>query len=628
MPSFRSNKFHLTRVQATTKDKEEEELFFAAGEATNADDDDDEVADDGKSWPIKPTPPPEPPQQLKPEPPKFVTPPKPVISESRLASDDPSMGVNLDKVVANLDPLLNPTIAKAVPSQTIQGAGIGGVLLTLLTSFFVFGPFSVSSLSTLITALSVGIITAYISITEGAAGDFTRSAGKVTKQLTDTLGENVEGWQVEKEVDKIANALLAPPPSPPEKAMPAPLQKGEETPSNEGKMAEVAEEASEPAPLDISVDYDAAARLAFEASPDAGDDFEEYKEWYYALTSAAVGLKHKKSMAADEAAAAAAEEKARVAAEKKAAEEAEAAAEQMRLEEEIAEMALRTRMRAEEEARAAEKARLQAEEEARAAEKARLQAEEDARWKAEEEAIARARVAAAEEAARRKAEEDASRARAEEELRLREEEEAREMAEAEEARRLADEAAAARKAAEAEEARMMEEQAAAAREAVRLMEEQEALMDDDEVDDEEDSLSDEDWEASVRLANELQGVTPPIEGDVMDAIGDEMLQMEIDDLSAEEEDALGKAAREAVRKYEQEMAMKSSQNEASAPRSSWDEEIVTPPPVVEEEAEETAPPAAEVDYSKMTVVQLKDLLRSKGLKVSGKKAVLIERLME
>mmetsp|Transcript_58197 Transcript_58197/g.70061 ORF Transcript_58197/g.70061 Transcript_58197/m.70061 type:complete len:178 (+) Transcript_58197:406-939(+) len=34
------------------------------------------------------------------------------------------------------------------------------------------------------------------------------------------------------------------------------------------------------------------------------------------------------------------------------------------------------------------------------------------------------------------------------------------------------------------------------------------------------------------------------------------------------------------------------------------------------------------DWSKMTVVQLKVVLRSRGLKVSGKKAVLIERLKE
>ncbi len=33
-----------------------------------------------------------------------------------------------------------------------------------------------------------------------------------------------------------------------------------------------------------------------------------------------------------------------------------------------------------------------------------------------------------------------------------------------------------------------------------------------------------------------------------------------------------------------------------------------------------------VDYSSLTVVQLKDILRRKGLKVSGKKAELIKRM--
>ena len=117
----------------------------------------------------------------------------------------------------------------------------------------------------------------------------------------------------------------------------------------------------------------------------------------------------------------------------------------------------------------------------------------------------------------------------------------------------------------------------------------------------------------------------------MDEIGDEMLQTEINDLSAEEEDALGKAAREAVRKYEEEMAMKSSRKEAV--KSSWDDEMVVTPgeeePIngVSTEEAAAAPAAAPVeDYSKMTVAQLKDVLRSKGLKVSGKKAELVERL--
>ena len=116
----------------------------------------------------------------------------------------------------------------------------------------------------------------------------------------------------------------------------------------------------------------------------------------------------------------------------------------------------------------------------------------------------------------------------------------------------------------------------------------------------------------------------------MDDIGDDLLQMEIDSLTTEEEDALGKAAREAVRKYEEEMAMKKSEKQAV--RSSWDDEMVGTPSMTgafQVEAEDApSGPAATVDYSKMTVAKLKDELRSRGLKVSGKKAELIERLQD
>ena len=46
----------------------------------------------------------------------------------------------------------------------------------------------------------------------------------------------------------------------------------------------------------------------------------------------------------------------------------------------------------------------------------------------------------------------------------------------------------------------------------------------------------------------------------------------------------------------------------------------------EETEEETDEGAEEVDYDSMTVPQLKDALKEKGLPVSGKKAELIERL--
>ena len=56
-------------------------------------------------------------------------------------------------------------------------------------------------------------------------------------------------------------------------------------------------------------------------------------------------------------------------------------------------------------------------------------------------------------------------------------------------------------------------------------------------------------------------------------------------------------------------------------------------PAQEEVVEEAAPaeeeaPSEDVDYSSMTVAELKDLLKAAGKPVSGKKAELIERLQE
>jgi hypothetical protein len=48
------------------------------------------------------------------------------------------------------------------------------------------------------------------------------------------------------------------------------------------------------------------------------------------------------------------------------------------------------------------------------------------------------------------------------------------------------------------------------------------------------------------------------------------------------------------------------------------------PEVVEQVTKESS----NTDYSSMTVAELKDILRSKGLKVGGKKSELIERLEE
>ena len=238
------------------------------------------------------------------------------------------------------------------------------------------------------------------------------------------------------------------------------------------------------------------------------------------------------------------------------------------------------------------------EEEEKAEEEAKAAAEAEAKMKAEEEA-----KAAAEAEAKRKAEE--------EEARLKEEARLAEFARLAEEARIKEEAEQrAAEQARLEEERLLEEQAEAAREAVRLMAEQEALMADDEEDD-DDFIDDEDWEASVLLANELAGIG----GESNEAkMMDELLQTEMGDLSEEEEDALGKAARAAVLKYEREMEERGVAGVIEEEEGEDDDNILTS--------------ATTPDYSSMTVVELKDILRSKGLKVSGKKAELIERLEE
>ncbi len=44
-------------------------------------------------------------------------------------------------------------------------------------------------------ALSIGVITSYVSITEGKAGEFLRGVGKFTKDVTDAAVSQVGEWQ-------------------------------------------------------------------------------------------------------------------------------------------------------------------------------------------------------------------------------------------------------------------------------------------------------------------------------------------------------------------------------------------------------------------------------------------------
>ena len=91
------------------------------------------------------------------------------------------------------------------------------------------------------------------------------------------------------------------------------------------------------------------------------------------------------------------------------------------------------------------------------------------------------------------------------------------------------------------------------------------------------------------------------------------------------------AEKEAATEFEAEDSEPAEEGEPSEQEEESEaeaEEDATVPESVEEDAAEPEAVSDEVDYSSMTVAQLKDLLREAGKTVSGKKAELIERLQE
>ena len=91
------------------------------------------------------------------------------------------------------------------------------------------------------------------------------------------------------------------------------------------------------------------------------------------------------------------------------------------------------------------------------------------------------------------------------------------------------------------------------------------------------------------------------------------------------------AEKEAATEFEAEDSESSEEGESSEQEEESEaeaEEDATVPESVEGDAAEPEAVSDEVDYSSMTVAQLKDLLREAGKTVSGKKAELIERLQE
>ena len=104
-----------------------------------------------------------------------------------------------------------------------------------------------------------------------------------------------------------------------------------------------------------------------------------------------------------------------------------------------------------------------------------------------------------------------------------------------------------------------------------------------------------------------------------------------DGLTLEEIRNQEEAEKEAATEFEAEDSEFSEEDESSEQEEESEaeaEEDATVPESVEEDAAEPEAVSDEVDYSSMTVAQLKDLLREAGKTVSGKKAELIERLQE
>ena len=104
-----------------------------------------------------------------------------------------------------------------------------------------------------------------------------------------------------------------------------------------------------------------------------------------------------------------------------------------------------------------------------------------------------------------------------------------------------------------------------------------------------------------------------------------------DGLTLEEIRNQEEAEKEAATEFESEDSEFSEEDESSEQEEESEaeaEEDATVPESVEGDAAEPEAVSDEVDYSSMTVAQLKDLLREAGKTVSGKKAELIERLQE
>eukprot|EP00591_Stephanopyxis_turris_P011019 CAMPEP_0195515372 /NCGR_PEP_ID=MMETSP0794_2-20130614/6457_1 /TAXON_ID=515487 /ORGANISM="Stephanopyxis turris, Strain CCMP 815" /LENGTH=622 /DNA_ID=CAMNT_0040643775 /DNA_START=245 /DNA_END=2113 /DNA_ORIENTATION=+ len=568
---YKSTPF-LSTVHSSTRKAALSSLFLSKDSDTNSKEEkDDLMTEDTSNLPHPPA----------------EDPPKEIVSKYISSTQNNKVVSTVQSAVEEFitEPLTSPSIQRDVPPEVIQNAMLSTVAISLVVG------------TNLPLAALSALTTGYLAIAPGKTGDAVRKLGDVTYKGSQGIIDALDNPAVSKTARSALNTLLA------------------TTGRAVGQKWELGD--------------NTAARTK---------GLEEDEEWE-ALLKQVAEAENVAKIAADELAnaeKAVAEENAaaeKLAAEARAVEEEILAEEAKRLEEEA-----NIAKEAEEAKIAAEKA----EEEARIAkeEEARIAAEEAAEAKAEEEARIAAEKAAAAEA---KAEEDAriaaekvaaaeAKAKAEKETRIAAEEEAaaKAKAKAESENRIAEGKATAKKLAAEAQARAEENARIAAEKdeweaSVRLAQSLEEASRENEVKEIDEKTQ---WEAAGRLAKELadeneaaeekmtgsakKSKSTPVEAAINRALDEEKA------LQAEQEE-MGRAARAAVEMFEAQKQVEKKVNEPvqnDAPAESDND--VTPA----EEANSSQ------DWAKMTVVQLKDVLRSRGLKLSGRKAELVQRLKD
>ena len=503
-------------------------------------------------------------------------------------------------------PIFTGKIEPNVSTDAIKGAALAGAALPIIAGAKGAG-ISLAAFS--------GLMSSYLAVTQGYGGDAARVIGELAWKSTGAL----------KSVASTSKALIS-------------------------GASDVVKDMNRERMLDAVAkgDVQAASKMDKEVQrvlAEAEEAVAEAEKAAGKVAEKAPSTKGDDDIAALEEETRQAEEAARIAEE-----EAAKAAELARLEDEalLAKEFEKARM---EEMRAEAAARAQQER----IEEDQRRAEEEAARLAEEDRLAAvaAEEAALEEQANQLLAAEEARLAAEEAMRQTEEEELQRIAAAEEAALIAAEAEALMAEAEKEANDATEESeklhslqdaaedadiAAQARAAVEAMEAQAAAEGYPDFDEDDESfLSDEDLEASIAMAQELDGDIAGVD-DLLSALRELDADGELDQTTPDfdEDDEsfldekdkspqdLAKAAREAVEMYEADMAAKRQETEKR--KSEWAAEAEAAVEVVQEDAAVATETKPTTDWSKLTVAKLKDELRSRGLKASGKKAELIQAL--